>query len=311
MWAVVTDKRPPALPENWFVGDFDHVIDSEEIGGPAYRAWLFGHDIVEACTAVKAMAMRHILSIENVTGVLYFDPDIALFSRADRLVDSLQKHSVILTPHQVHPERRSDRQAIIDNEIASLANGSYNLGFIGVRNCIEGRRFASWWEDRLEEWCHDRRDIGLFVDQKWCDLVPCLFDDVGILRDSAYNVASWNLSNRSVRITESGNILVNDELLCFFHFTKLGPIGATMTSRYAKGALDVYELWWWYRREVEANRDPRIPHGWWAYSTFEDGEPIQKELRVLYRDRADLKNAFASPFSSGPNSFKEWAAHNL
>ena len=44
-----------------------------------------------------------------------------------------------------------------------------------MRNGAEGRRFAAWWRDRLHRFCWDDVPGGLFVDQRWCDLVPALF----------------------------------------------------------------------------------------------------------------------------------------
>ncbi len=49
-----------------------------------------------------------------------------------------------------------------------------------------------------------------FTDQRWCDLVPSLFDRVHIERDPGYNVASWNLSTRRIQILATGNIVVNN-----------------------------------------------------------------------------------------------------
>src|SRR5690606_8750999 len=131
-----------------------------------------------------------------------------------------------------------------------LQYGVFNLGFVAVSNDSEGLRFASWWAERLFDWCHDRLDIGIFVDQKWCNLVPCFFDNVKISRDPGYNVASWNLSQRRISFSNKGELLVNDSLLRFFHFTKLGPIGDAMTERYAASNIEVYEVWRWYRDEI-------------------------------------------------------------
>jgi len=72
---------------------------------------------------------------------------------------------------------------VIDNEICSLAHGTYNLGFLAIRNDTNGRRLAEWWNERLLEYCFDDKTNGIFVDQKWCDLVPAMFDGVMIVRD--------------------------------------------------------------------------------------------------------------------------------
>ena len=231
----------------------------------------------------------------NASKVVYFDPDIAIFNTMAPVIDMLETHSIILTPHQVDPEPKSDKVAVRDNEITSLAYGVFNLGFVAIANDSEGVRFAKWWADRLYDWCHDRLDIGVFVDQKWCDLVPCFFDRVKVLRDPGYNLASWNLSQRKMRFDADGNALINGELLRFYHFTKLGPVGDTMTQRYARGNMEIHELWAWYRRQVVAATDARIMKGWWYYGTFDNGVKIPKAIRELYRDRQDLRTAFKAP----------------
>ncbi|MCA6279404.1 MAG: hypothetical protein IM648_01595, partial [Phenylobacterium sp.] len=151
----------------------------------------------------------------------------------------------------------------------------------------------------LLAFCYDDIPNGLFVDQRWCDHVPALFDRVKVIRDPGYNVASWNLSRRKVSITRQGEILVNGATLRFWHFTKLGPTGDVMTKRYAGDNFEVYEIWRWYKEAVAAATDPAIPERWWAYGQFDDGAAISKPQRVLYRERADLQTAFPDPFAGG------------
>lgn len=306
IWAVVTDKPPKSFAFHLEAEDFDRMVTAEDLFGKETKRWLFGHDIVEACTAVKARALQHILSDPDAEKVLYFDPDIAVFNPMDPVIDLLDSHAIILTPHQLDPEPANDSRAILDNEIASLNYGVFNLGFIAVNQHAEAHRFAQWWAERLHDWCHDRLDMGVFVDQKWCNLIPCFFDYVKILRDPGYNVASWNLSQRQMHFDETGRALINDEPLRFYHFTKLGPAGETMTRRYAGNNFEIYELWWWYRNEVARRSAPEIPKGWWYYGTFDNGVPIEKHVRELYRSRDDLRTAFADPFKTGQNSLFEW-----
>ncbi len=305
LWAVVTDIPPDGLSQSWQADGFDHVLSVEDLFGKSTEAWLFGHDIVEACTAVKGAACRRIFEDPDCTKLFYFDPDIAIFNPMDDVVTLLDTADIVLTPHQVVPEPRDARQAICDNEITSLSHGAYNLGFIALANRGEGRRFADWWDDRLRDWCHDRRDIGVFVDQKWCDLVPCFFDNVCVHRDPGCNVASWNLSHRRLEIDDDGQIRVNGVPLRFFHFTKLGPLGDTMTQRYARDNTEVYEVWSWYRNAVAAATEDGIPDGYWHYRTFDDGTPIPSKVRHLYRERKDLRAAFPRP-RNVENGFYDW-----
>lgn len=306
LWIVMTDKEPDGFRFDLAREDYDRILTAEELFGEETDRWLFGHDIVEACTAVKGRASCRILDEPGCDKLVYFDPDIAIFNPMTPVVDLLDRYSVVLTPHQIDPDPGEDKVAVRDNEVTSLGYGVFNLGFVAVANDAEGRRFAKWWDERLHDWCHDRVDIGIFVDQKWCNLVPCFFDNVKVLRDPGYNVASWNLSQRVISYDADGTARVNGEPLRFYHFTKLGPVGDTMTQRYAKDNVEVYELWWWYRNEVVAMTSPEIPKGYWHYGTFYNGEKIPKSVRELYRDRQDLRQAFPEPSATGTPSFYDW-----
>jgi len=303
----LTDREPPGFSFDLESEPFDSVIWSHDLPVANTMGWLFKHDVVEACTAVKGPALKLLLE-SGADHVFYLDPDIAVFGSLDPMVDMLGRASILLTPHQLTPE--SSTQAIVDNEICSLSHGTYNLGFLAVRNDEAGRRMASWWSERLVEYCFDGRAEGIFVDQKWCDLVPAMFDNVLVVRDPGYNVASWNLSNRKISFDDAGSCLVNGAPLRFFHFTKLGPVGDMMTRAYARDNVEVYELWSWYKRMVDRNAEPKIPGGWWSYGQFDNGVKIPRSARLLYRNRKDLAEEFSNPFESGDASFFAWLTAN-
>lgn len=306
-WVItvcITDREPDGFEFDLEKEPFDRVIWGGDLPIDNIQSWLFRHDVVEVCTAVKGPVMKLLTEEPDVEKIFYIDPDIAVFSTLEPLVDMLDETSILLTPHQLEPE--SERMAITDNERTSLRLGIYNLGFIGIRNDDSGRKFARWWNDRLLDYCYDEPEQGIFVDQKWCDLVPALFDGVRIVRDPGYNVASWNLSNRHVSITDNGDVLVNGGLLRFFHFTKLGELGDRMTQRYAQGNTEVYELWAWYRRMVDRFTPSEIQEGWWYYGNFSNGEQITGGHRKMYRLRSDLQRTFHDPFSVADGGYYSW-----
>jgi hypothetical protein len=304
LWAVISDREPQGFLFDASSDVFDKIIWSDELFGDETPAWLFNHDVVELCTAVKGPILAKIMKETDAQKVFYFDPDIAVFNSLQPLANMLDEHSILLTPHQLEPN--DGATAILDNEICSLRLGTYNLGFVGVRRDSQGLAFADWWAKCLEKYCYDDPANGLFVDQKWCDLVPALFDGVKIVRDPGYNVASWNLSRRKVSITHEGQILVNGSPLRFFHFTKLGPIGDIMTQRYARENVEVYELWRWYKHQVDLNQEPSIPRDWWKYGSFSNGHKIRRSDRTLYRTRQDLRTAFRNPFKADEQSYYAW-----
>ena len=302
--ALITDRPPPGVDIDLSQEDFDEVVWFEDLDLPGGTSWLFGHDIVEACTAVKGPYMHQVCEAGIVDAIVYLDPDIALFNRLDPIVELLADHGGVLTPHLLEPE--DETQAILDNEVATLRTGIFNLGFVAIRTDGEGAAFARWWNDRLLSYCHDDIPRGLFVDQRWCDHVPAFYETFKILRDPGYNVASWNLSRRKLTIDWAGEVKVNGSPLRFWHFTKLGPVGDSMTRRYAGSNYQVYEIWNWYRRQVQLMTDPRIPARYWFYGAFEDGRAIEKMYRELYRTRPDLGDRFPQPFSVGTDSFQAW-----
>jgi hypothetical protein len=296
LWLCVSDREPHGYSLNICDEPFDEIIWADALDVPDVNGWLFGHDLVELCTAVKGPVLRQLLE-DGAEKVIYLDPDIALFNSLDCLVDLLDEYNVLLTPHLLEPD--DSLTAINDNEVCSLSTGVFNLGFLGVANTGPGRAFANWWSSRLVSFCYDERQRGLFVDQKWCDLAPIFFDGVHIVRDPGCNVASWNLSRRRVDISREGEILVNGVPLRFFHFTKLGPVADAMTQRYAGDNIEVYEIWSWYRRMIERYREAEIPPQWWYFGRFANGALIPKRARELYRTRSDLQRAFPDPFDTG------------
>lgn len=298
--ALMTDRTPAGFVFDPAVEPFDELVWHDELGIENVNAWLFQHDIVEVCTAVKGPFIE-MATKRDFEAVIYLDPDTCLFNSLGPVIELLGTHDIVLTPHLLEPEQ--DQIAVIDNEIGPLWAGIYNLGFVAIRSTGEGARFAAWWARRLREFCHDDRDRGLFVDQKWCDHVPVFFDKVHILKDPGYNTASWNVNQRRITIDMNGNAKANDGLLRFWHFTKLGPIGDVMTRRYARDQIAVYELWRWYREQVGRATSPGIPDRYWAFGQFTDGTPIEKSHRVLYRHRKDLQAAFPDPFQK---EFADW-----
>lgn len=291
---VMIDKEPEGFIFNLAEEPFDTVYYIEDMGLENYESWMFGHDVVELCTAVKGPFLKKFTNM-GYDKIIYLDPDIAVYNSLSPIIDLLDSHSIIVTPHLVTPE--DEENAILDNEFAALNYGVFNLGFLAIRNDANGKRLANWWNDRLLEYCHDDLPRGLFVDQKWFNLVPALFDGVYILRDPGYNVASWNLSHRKISITNKC-IYVNGIFpLRFYHYTKLGPVGRTMTKRYAKDNHEVFEIWNKYEHMVEENTPLNLPSKWWYYGMYRDGTPIEKAERVRYRSMPNLKNVFPHPFS--------------
>ena len=166
-WALMVDKCPPGANVDPHLAEFDHVIYSEDLGLDRHQAWLFKHDIVEACTASKRKCSAT-SSAKGSRKSFILIQTLRCFSRweASSILDS---HSIVLTPHQAEPN--SDYGVSRDNELTSMRFGVYNLGFVAVRDDPAGRSFADWWCQHLYNACYADIENGIFTDQNtaiWC-----------------------------------------------------------------------------------------------------------------------------------------------
>jgi glycosyltransferase involved in cell wall biosynthesis len=286
---------------------FDYLIPIEELGIRNAEQWIFQHSVVEACTGVKGFGLKRLLARKDCETVLFLDPDIVVLGSLQRLLEYLDSSAVLLTPHLTSPETTAE--AIQDNEFAALQHGIYNLGFLGVSACAEGRRFADWWANRLENYCYDDIPRGLFTDQRWADLAPAYFDGLKIVRDPGYNVCTWNLTHRRVEGNMRDGFTVNGAPLYFYHFSGLDAGSQkAMLDRYGSAMPALYDLRDWYLAECDRMGQRQFENIPWSYDSFDNGGRVRPLHRKLYRERTDLRKAFPNPFSTGNvnRSFFHW-----
>jgi hypothetical protein len=307
---LLSDTPPPG----WNLDDepFDTVLGLDDLGIENVLAWAFGHALVEMCTAVKGPGALEIYRRHAPDKLVYFDPDIVVFSALDGLSRELDGHSVLLTPHLTDPETTS--AGVLDNEISALKHGIYNLGFVGFRCNGEGLRCMQWWAQRLLDHCRDDIPGGLFTDQRWADHIPAMFEGVRILREPVYNVATWNLSNRRATGSAPDALLINGHPLVFYHFSGFDS-GAqeAMLGLYGKESPELGVLRKWYVDECERHGQSQLGMLPCAYDRYDNGEPITKVQRLLYRDRLDVQRAFPDPFNTQDvnRSYFHWFRVNV
>lgn len=287
---------------------FDSIVRLEELGIPMLKGFIFKHRITEICTAVKGLAAIWLIEKYNTDRIIYFDPDIAVFGDLSALDRKLDEHPILLAPHQCKPE--SKLQTIMATEIGSLRWGVFNLGFMAARYEGQGKEFLKWWSDRLLEFCYDDIPYGLFTDQRWCDLAPAFFDQLHVLRDPQYDVASWNLSQRTMSMNSDGRILVDGYPLGFYHFSGYDSDAGWKQIQHLIHDRQhcIYDVWEWYLGQLARHGQNEIGDVEWHYARFANKELIHNDMRRIYAKRNDLQRAFMDPFAitAGQTGFYEW-----
>ena len=171
------------------------LMSLNDIGIPDIAGMIDRYNITELNRSIKPFVFLRLFDDFPSRPVVYFDPDIAILSTLTELEQALEQGAdCVLTPHICEPAEYAEMQ---DGRM--LQFGIYNLGFCALRDTPEVRRVVAWWGRRLERQCIIDLQAGLFVDQKWADLLPAFIDHTFILRHPGYNVGYWNLSQRTVR----------------------------------------------------------------------------------------------------------------
>ncbi|MFL6515091.1 MAG: glycosyltransferase family 4 protein [Chthoniobacterales bacterium] len=304
--ALVFDARPGSVEE-----PFD-VSLMEQIGLPPGEEMLMPmlYNVTELATALKPWFFRTLFSRSN-TPLLYFDPDIEIFSPLDQLARLANEHRLVVTPHTTRPISRDD---VNPNETDILRAGIYNLGFLGL-NAHSGS-FLDWWSERLlREAVIDPSNMR-FTDQRWMDFAPGYFD-TWILKDEACNVAYWNADSRPISWTGDG-YEVDGKPLCFFHFSGFRPENPHLLSvhqlRTPRTLLSKHPVVARLCREYAEKLASagyaelrRLPYGW---GEMAGGVEITPEMRRVYREALRQHETSGDPAPPSPfadaHKFVKW-----
>jgi hypothetical protein len=273
----------------------DLDLDSEE-----FHRMAMIYDVVELSTSLKPWLIRYLLDCDPGP-VIYLDPDIRIYAPLNEASLLAQRHGIVLTPHVTAPIPRDDKQT---DEDTILGAGMYNLGFIAVGP--QARPFIDFWMERLHRDCRIDKTNHRFVDQRWVDFVPSLFD-CHILRDPSYNVAYWNLDHRALR-NERGDYTVEGRPLRFFHFSGFDPDAPGQLSRWQgerprillADHPDLAHICDEYAAAVQASIRLSDGRPAYAFAELPNGVPISAELRHLYRERLLKAEQEGSPAPPDP-----------
>jgi hypothetical protein len=196
------------------------LISAEEIGIEGIGEMVQKYNVVEFNTAVKPFFIEFLYRRSNVEQVIYLDPDILVFSSLAALSEKLRSHCLIVTPHSCTYDNSAEN---IYYETGMLGTGIYNLGFLGTSRSEVTFSFLKWWQHRLREFCYYTPGTGIFVDQLWVTLAPLYFPGVFIEKHPGFNMAYWNVFERTISQRKGRHHVNGEHELVFFHFSSFDP----------------------------------------------------------------------------------------
>jgi hypothetical protein len=296
------------LPDDVEADGGIELVTPEELDLPYLHELCFKYNVVELSTAVKPSFLAHLLRDEGA--IVYLDPDILVMRRFAELWKQLDAAPIVLTPHLLKP---IPMDGLRPNEQDMLISGAYNLGFLALRRSQDVDELLAWWATRLRDGCRIDVPHGLFTDQKWIDLVPCYFPSTAVLRDPTYNVAFWNLHERTLE-RRGTDFFAEGRPITFFHFSGFTPtIPGTLSKHQTRTEVEqrtpLAEL-------LNLYTDLHMRHGYgrcstweYGYARFDNGIRVNRPLRQLYLSLdEEVREWFGNPFETGgENSFLEWA----
>lgn len=261
------------------------LLDASSLELPRYSQLVVALNPTALCCALKPHAVKAAFQQPGIKRVLYLDNDMGLYRTPTEILEALDRHSFVLTPHHLAPLAPGWHPA----ESNLLPYGTFNAGMFALADRPESRGFIDWWGRWLLDPRHLENHWG--YDQTWLNYVPVYCPEATILRDPGYNVAFWNLPERDLKRADGGFSCGSHPLTTFHfsHFDETRPsqlVGRGEVSNFAPTPATIglgeamAESW---------NRDGREGCLKWGYGykSWPDGEPITEGERERVRNLWD------------------------
>jgi hypothetical protein len=283
----LVDKLNDNLKE--YYKDFE-VLPCDQIGIPDLEEISLKYTIAEFNTALKPFYFQYLFNkYPDAEYITFLDPDMLVYRQLTELEEGHRQYDIIMTPHILEPQVLDGKHP---DEISYLSTGTFNLGFLSLRKSANTLRMLEWWAERLRHFCYFDFQKGLFVDQKWMNLAPVFFDSVYVLRHYGYNVAYWNLQERTLS-KENGVWTINKTYpLTIYHFSsvgiKQGKLFHKQQNRYVDEDLPLNKAVFMEYRSLVLAEGYEQTNPYKCYYIERRNEYITKKLKSTLKGRIKL-----------------------
>lgn len=197
--------------------------DQVHLDPAEFRRMAVVYEPIELACALKPWALRYVID-SGAECAVYVDGDTQLLAPVDALGDAARSRGVALVPHIYEP---LNWDGLTPQDVDFLRFGTFNGGCLAVGDTASGRQFLEWWSARLARDAIYSDEEALYLDQRWLDLVPPIFD-AAIVRDPGLDVAYWNRAGAVE--WDDGRYTVAGSPLRLFHFSGFDPREPTTLS---------------------------------------------------------------------------------
>ena len=315
-YIIVADELDEANKPNYNLNT--NVLFAKDILNYTTDVWndlSFKYSLVEFCTAIKPSCFQYFFDEKKYDKVVYLDPDVFVFNPLASIFDALETTSILLTPHIVTMQTpfKGDYP-----DHLFLLNGTFNLGFIGLKKSETTNSLLVWWQNRLLNDCFADNDKGTLTDQKWMNLLPAFFEpnELTISKNIGLNLAPWNYFEREIveenncfyvsnRVTK---IIKNRSPLIFVHFSgynykSFSNNTIEHTNQNFTSYPDLQPIFNCYANALKEGNIEQYMQEKYTYNYFENGVNIIGLHRRIYRSLINDGIALSNPFLTNENSF--------
>ena len=164
-------------------------------------------------TVGRVAIIAYTLDFLNFDTAIFIDGDTYTYNDYSDLQQQAENHSIVVIPHITTPLPNDDK--FPQNRIISLS-GNYNTGVWAASK--SGLEFIKWWTLQTALYPVTRPDAGLVNEQGWLRFAGDFDDNTKIFRHPGYNVAYWNIKQRTLQ-KKDDVYYIDDKKLSIMHFS--------------------------------------------------------------------------------------------
>jgi hypothetical protein len=255
--------------------------------------------------ALKPWLLRYVLRHYPVENVIHLDADTLVVNSLNPVSEMLDSHPIVLIPQITRPAPPP-----FSGELMGATKvGIFNTGVVGFNHSPEALAILDWWCERTHRYASKDVADATFTDQLWVNVVPALFDNVGILRNNAFNLLPDLYEYVSLEAT-NGELLVDGIPLSVIHFNTL-KVDRNPEADLYPSVCDwsevlhpiIIKLSHDYIAKLKENKVFDTDYWTYTYSTFNDGIKIPAAARSLWRRADNPRARWGSPHS---REYRAW-----